>query len=260
MRKILRILIAVISWILLLCFIAPAMYGVFNIGSILGIILCLCVIFRCQFSGVYHKIKDRLLRKKAGRALLRTVQTASVLFIIYAVVISALMIGASLIPPYSKGTAIVLGAQVKGYGPSAMLSQRIDAAYAFLETPGARAVCSGGQGADEPISEGECIYGELVSMGAEEDRLLIEDQSTNTRENIRFSYRLIKEKSFFSDDGIAIVSDSFHQLRARIICRKEGVTEPIGAVNAVCSPRWMVLYPAYFVREWLAIPAELFLR
>ena len=68
--------------------------------------------------------------------------------------------------------AIVLGCSVRGKKPSRILTERLDAAKDYLEeNPQAIAVLSGGQGADEDISEAECMYEYLSAHGITPERL-----------------------------------------------------------------------------------------
>lgn len=88
---------------------------------------------------------------------------------------------------------VVLGARVDEDGqPSYSLRYRLEAALAYLEAhPATAAVLSGGQGDDEPTTEAACMYGWLVEHGVEVSRLLLEDKSSNTQENLRNSFALI---------------------------------------------------------------------
>ena len=52
------------------------------------------------------------------------------------------------------------------------------------ENPKLQCILSGGQGANEEISEAKCMYQYLVSKGIDPHRLYQEDKSTSTRENI----------------------------------------------------------------------------
>ena len=87
---------------------------------------------------------------------------------------------------------IVLGAQMKEKGPSAVLQFRLDAAYAYLmNNEDTVCIVSGGQGRNEPCSEAEGMYAYLTQKGIPEQRILMEDQSTDTAENIAYSAELI---------------------------------------------------------------------
>ena len=166
------------------------------------------------------------------------------------------MIFAVNAPVNEESTAVVLGAQVKYGRPSVLLQQRINAAYNYLnENKNAKAVVTGGQGSDETISEGQCMYDTLVGMGIDKDRIFIEDKAENTQQNIKYSYDIIEKEDL--NKNLAIVTDSYHQLRARLIANKQNINSDIGAINTENTFIGYITYPTYFVREWIAIPVEL---
>uniref|UniRef100_UPI0025F8263F YdcF family protein n=1 Tax=uncultured Clostridium sp. TaxID=59620 RepID=UPI0025F8263F len=85
---------------------------------------------------------------------------------------------------------LVLGAGLKdGYNPSATLRYRLNAAIDCVETYGNTGiiVVSGGQGADEKISEAEAMKKYLIDYGVPENRILVEDKSRTTDENFEYS-------------------------------------------------------------------------
>jgi len=88
----------------------------------------------------------------------------------------------------------------------------IGAAYDYLcENEEAVAVLSGGKGADEDISEARCMYDQLTGKGIDKGRLILEDQSTSTRENIRLSVDLLKERGL--GDEVVLISGEYHVAR-----------------------------------------------
>ncbi len=258
-KKIFRIIITVAALIFLIWFITPfLMFRILNPGNILGILICLFLIFRFGFQKYYYSVKEFFFRIKLTKILWRIMSVLIALFAVYAVVISGLIIAFSLKAPAtnSSPTAVVLGAEVKPWGASALLQQRIDAAEKYLKAnPKASAVLTGGQGKNEPMSEAQCMYENLIKQGVSPDRLFLEYKATNTKENIEFSYTIIKDKEL--NDNIAIVTDSYHQLRARIIAKKQGINSDIYAVNTQNNQIGLLCYPTMLVREWIAIPVEL---
>lgn len=122
---------------------------------------------------------------------------------------------------------IVLGAQVRDDGPSKALAYRLDRAYDYL-TENSDTVCivSGGQGYNEPVSEASAMKEYLVQRGIAEERILEEDKSTNTNENIILSRKLINEEGDGSDIGI--ITNNFHVFRAVSIAKKQGLTGVCG--------------------------------
>lgn len=137
---------------------------------------------------------------------------------------------ASLGSPGRKADyVVVLGAKVNKGGPSVSLWDRICAAYEYLEKhPNTVAILSGGQGTDEPITEAECMYRELVNLGIDPKQLRREEEATSTWENIQFSLDMIEEETGVRPDSLGIISSEYHLLRASLLAKKCGVTDFIG--------------------------------
>lgn len=119
---------------------------------------------------------------------------------------------------------VVLGAKVNPNGPSVSLQDRIDAAYAYLTAhPETVAVVSGGKGADEPMSEAECMARVLTAKGIPEEQIWLEDRASSTDENLRFSLALIAERTGQKPAKIGVLSSEYHLLRAELMTRKLNV-------------------------------------
>lgn len=114
--------------------------------------------------------------------------------------------------------AVVLGAAVQENGePSRILRKRMTAALEFMEqNPTAQVILSGSQGGDEPKTEALCMYEGLLEMGADPDRLILEDQSHTTRENL-INSRRIMEANGGTDRPVTLITSEFHQRRAKYI-------------------------------------------
>ena len=126
------------------------------------------------------------------------------------------------IPLERTEAVIILGCQVRGEMPSQMLKRRLDAALEVLdENPEAVCVMSGGRGNGEDISEAECMRRYLTAAGIDEARLYAEDKSTSTRENIAFSAEILEKLGI--SENIMLVTNEFHQYRAYIYARREGL-------------------------------------
>lgn len=147
----------------------------------------------------------------------------------------------------STDCVIVLGCQVFGETPTDMLCDRLDAALELLEENSeALCVVSGGQGNLEEISEAEAMRRYLNAHGIADERIITEDRSTTTDENIRFTAELLSEIGI--SDNITIVTNEFHQYRADIFARRAGLT--VGHHSARTSPRLLL---NQWVREWGAL-------
>lgn len=120
---------------------------------------------------------------------------------------------------------IVLGAQMKERGPSAVLKFRLDKAYDYLtENENTICIVSGGQGANEPCSEAQGMHDYLVEKGIPSERIIMEDKSTDTSENIAFSAAFLdKEK-----DSVGIVTNNFHVFRGVHLAKHAGYKNVCG--------------------------------
>ena len=156
---------------------------------------------------------------------------------------------------------IVLGCEVKGDQPSRMLTARLETAIAWLQDhPDVYCVVSGGTGEDEVISEAECMYRYMTAHGIAPERIIREDRSGSTRENISFSLQKLQEAGLLPASGsmegaqIAVVTNEFHTCRALCIAKNLGVQA--GSVPAP-SPWW--LFPTFYVRELYGLLYQIFL-
>ena len=123
---------------------------------------------------------------------------------------------------------VVLGAKVRQDGPSVSLMDRIKAASAYMEEhPEVIAIVSGGQGPDEPMTEAQCMYENLVKLGVDPSRIWLEDQATSTWENLRFTLDLIEEKTGQRPTKIGLLSSEYHLFRAKLFAKECGV-EAVG--------------------------------
>ena len=136
-------------------------------------------------------------------------------------VTEALVIRASFgDPDKSCQYMVVLGAKVRADGPSVSLWDRIYGAQAYLlEHPEVIAVVSGGQGADEPMTEAQCMYDALVALGISPDRIWVEDKAESTWENLNFSLNLIEEKTGARPTEIGVLSSEYHLFRASLFAK-----------------------------------------
>ncbi|ROR31456.1 uncharacterized SAM-binding protein YcdF (DUF218 family) [Mobilisporobacter senegalensis] len=149
-------------------------------------------------------------------------------------------------PNKGAGYVIVLGAQVRGSTVSRALKNRLDISYNYLkDNPDSLVIVSGGQGSGEDISEALAMKNYLVTLGLEESRILMEDKSTNTNENIAFSQNFIDSK----DESTVIVTNKFHVYRATMIARKQGMTN----IEGLGAPSDDILMVHYYVREFFAV-------
>ncbi|PTH85507.1 hypothetical protein C9J60_24970 [Streptomyces sp. A244] len=146
---------------------------------------------------------------------------------------------------------VVLGAGLDGEGPGPLLTRRLERA---LEVDAARApgapgvvfVVSGGQGEDEVRSEAEAMADYLRGRGVPAERIVREDRSVNTGQNLRFSVALVD--GLVPGQRVTVVTSGFHVYRTVLLARRVGV--PVHVVGASTSPAYWL---AATLREFAAV-------
>ncbi len=147
---------------------------------------------------------------------------------------------------------IVLGAGVNGETPSAALWSRIEAAREYLaDRPDIPVVLSGGQGAGESISEAEAMRRALCTGDpAWDSRFLLEERSTDTAENFRFSKELLEANGVDTETAVvAVVTNDFHCFRAAMIARHMGLQ----TIDVPAELPWWWLSVNYYLRESVGV-------
>ncbi|WP_368252064.1 YdcF family protein [Enterococcus sp. 2201sp1_2201st1_B8_2201SCRN_220225] len=157
-------------------------------------------------------------------------------------------------PRYQQDYIITLGAGlIEGKRVTPLLARRIDTAISFYRRQKkygkktAKLVMSGGQGADEAVSEAFAMKEYALSQGIPEEDILLEDQSTNTLENMRFSKALMEK---LTPNGFKAIftSNNYHIFRAGIYARQAHLkADGLGAKTA------LYYLPNAFLREYIAI-------
>ena len=116
------------------------------------------------------------------------------------------------------------------------------------ENPSTLCIVTGGQGATEPVSEGEGMRDYLLSQGIAGSRILVEDKALNTVQNINLSKRLMSSP----DAPAALVTNNFHVSRALALARKQGLTD----VYAIAAPSDPLFLPNNMFREFFGFTKD----
>ena len=249
--KILWIFLMLVESAAVFMFIAQMPRGVTNIGAFFGLFMSAAAFFITLFFKWVKKLLAFLWRHKPGKVFIITFFSVFALLCIYAAVLSALMINEIYNVPKNPDAVIVLGCRVNKSGePSLMLKRRLTAAYEYLkEHEELICVVSGGQGEDEPVSEAKAMKDALAEMGINPERIITEDVSENTRENIAFSVEKLSALGVEVNEA-AIVTDGFHLYRASLTAKKAGLK----TTSVSADTPWYYL-PSYWLREWFALSA-----
>lgn len=224
------------------------MYFLFPSFSFFGVILAGLGFLSALYLLVLY-IRKR--SPKLGKVLLIILSFCVVIGFCAAIVIGVFIWKAGIGDPNVQcDYVVVLGAGVNGTVPSLSLQDRLDAAYAYLVNhPDTICIVSGGQGDGENISEAECMARELTARGIPQQQIWLEDQSTTTRENLRFSMELIEKRTGSRPEEIGLITSEYHQFRANRFAAEQGVK----ALGIPAETSWVSLRINYFLREIAAV-------
>ncbi|MDO4978461.1 MAG: YdcF family protein [Eubacteriales bacterium] len=230
----------------------------FRSRNALGIILSIIMIFGAVFSffidGFFNSSSEMQVNIfSAVKSVYYSIYVILECFLLGSVICGSL--AARHEPEYDMDYLIILGCKIKADGSLyPLIRGRVDRAIAFyhkqLEKTGKRAVFlpSGGQGSDEIISEAAAMKRYLMEQGFTEDQILVEDQSKNTLQNMRFSKKLIEERNLKAK--AAFSTTNFHVFRSGIISRQNDF-EPDG----MGAPTKWYFWPNAYMREVIGMMA-----
>lgn len=200
--------------------------------------------------GIIYSLVHRRIADKGSTFLKRMEKTfgviLAILLVLFLVVLGNIIRESGKSPKPGADYVIVLGAHVYGERMSTNLLYRVKAAYEYLkDNPDTKVVLSGGKGDGENITEAEAMRRFLVEKGISTDRILLDETSVNTDENIKNSMQMIGDKK----KRVVLVSNNFHIYRAKGIARKQGYEN----VEGIGSRTVIYTMPNCYVREVVAV-------
>jgi uncharacterized SAM-binding protein YcdF (DUF218 family) len=149
---------------------------------------------------------------------------------------------------HREDVVIVLGAGLQGESVSRPLAHRLDAAIAYWQqNPDAYLIVCGGLGYRAVITEAEAMARYLIARGIPEERILLEDRSTSTYENLSFAKEILDEH-FLDGFRAVLITNDFHIYRAVRTAWDLGL--PVTRVGAYTD--WYT-WPVNYLREMLAV-------
>ena len=141
---------------------------------------------------------------------------------------------------------IVLGCQIRGDHITRSLKNRLNVAVDYAtDNPDTTIIVSGGKGKGENTTEAYAMYNYLVSKGIDSSRIIQEDKSTDTSENMKYSVQYIEN----TDSLVGIATNNFHIARSRLLARHAGLNNTCG----MPAESDHVLFINYMVREAIGI-------
>ncbi|MGL5379525.1 YdcF family protein [Clostridium sp.] len=200
---------------------------------------------------IYHFTKDKLKANKITNKLLKASR------VIISVCLAIFIIGQCFIIGYPKWDTsradyvLVLGAGINGTKISTTLKQRLDRAIKYLSINDVNIIVSGGMGPGEDITEAEAMKSYLVSKGVNESKIIVEDKSTSTSENFKFSKDVIEKYTGedVKDLSFKVVTSDFHAFRSSILAKRNGY-ENVSFYTNITIP---TLMPIMYTREFFAL-------
>lgn len=160
-------------------------------------------------------------------------------------------------PRLRQDYIIVLGAGlIGGRKVSPLLAKRIDRGIGLYKKQCKKKkkpplfIMSGGRGSDEQVSEAQAMQEYALEQGIPKEHILIEEESKNTYENMKFSKQIITKRDADKKVRVVFATTNYHVFRAGIYAKKAGLkAQGIGSRT-----------PFYFwynaiLREFVAIMA-----
>lgn len=144
---------------------------------------------------------------------------------------------------------IVLGAGlVDGLRVTKLLAGRIDKCKELFDANGGKpyVIMSGGKGNDEKVSEASAMYDYAIKMGIPSEKILLEEKSTSTKENMLYSNNIMEEHGII--DSCAFITNEFHLYRASVLAKRAGI-KAHGIACKTSDYSW----PGAFGREYLMV-------
>lgn len=245
-KKFLAVLLLIVG---ILCFFyAFAMYFS-GFGGFLSFVWLIPAFLGPLWAGML--VEKINLRKWQKRMMLFVLTPIIVFFLVVEVIIFS---GFFEKPKEEPEYIVVLGTTVYEHGPCYLLRQRLKEGAKWAETyKDAKIVVTGGQGKTEPFTEGSEMKRYLIEeLGVAEERIIVEEASVNTYENMTFTGEILEkqdEKFSYETTPVLVVTNNFHMYRAIKIARKAGFETVSGAPAGT----YIFLFPHYMVREFCAI-------
>ncbi|MEG0610939.1 MAG: YdcF family protein [Clostridium sp.] len=213
---------------------------------------------------MYWMIRYKLIHTSIGKLLIAIMILGLVIFM----VLEVMIIYTGRVNDKTKTNyVLVLGAGINGDKVSRSLKLRLDKAIEFnKEFTNIPIIVSGGMGNGETITEALAMKTYLVENGVDDDNIIMEDRSTNTYENFKFSKEImqkglelkIDEESpgnLAKDISVTLITNNFHMFRAKYIGEGEGLE-----IHCVNAPTGKITALNFYVRESFAVIKEILFR
>ncbi len=238
--KFVRVVLFLVAFALIVDSVVLLTSGV-NFSKTFSAIFGLVIILALQ---IYN-----LLRNSANRQVFNIFRGMILVFVLSVAVIESQIIFVPVNKTGVSDVVIVLGAGLNGNKFTSVLKDRLDTAYSYLYThPETYGLLSGGQGADETISEAVAMKNYLIQRGIPSYRLKTEEKSTDTLSNFVNSKSFIDNWLGKNTYTTAFITSNFHVFRAGLTANKAGLNP-----KGIAAPTEWYIAPNYYIREYFAV-------
>ncbi|HIW92581.1 MAG TPA: YdcF family protein [Candidatus Corynebacterium avicola] len=220
----------------------PTVFGLALVGTVAGLYLGLRILTEGPADNVLLAQFLLLVVTPLGSLTMGMILIQLLAFTVYA------FIYGRITRPRHADAVVVLGAGLNGTEPTPLLAARVDHGISVLRSlqkagEDVVLVLSGGQGADEEISEAESMARYAERAGVPREQMVLEDRSTTTEENLQFTRDLVGQDARF-----VVVTSNYHALRAAALTEQLDLdARVVGAKTA------SYFIPAGFLREFVAM-------
>lgn len=235
-------ILGILNTIILIPYSASISLGVV-LPSIVGTIFIL-------FAIVNLKKTKPIFKKKW---LLNTLIVIVCIGIIFIMIVEVLIISEAInneSENIKSNFVIVLGCGIFQDGSLTLtLKKRLDAAIEYMNRfPYTICVVSGGKGPNEPFPEAQAMGEYLMSQGIDKDKILYEDKSTSTKENLLYSSKVISQNYPDIEQTVALVSSDFHIFRIKFLAKRFNMQ----GIGISCDTSWYLRLNCY-MREFFGV-------
>lgn len=219
----------------------------FSLPQTLSILFGLGLCFFCCLVIVFI-LDSRLTIIEADIIILFIFIAAYIVFTFFSLLVYSLLY--RLMPKNMACDFIIIhgAGLLNGDQMSVLLAKRLDKGIEVFDRSGRKAkiIVSGGQGADETISEAQAMKAYLLKKGISENDIILENKSTTTLENMQYSKKIMD--SLKSNYKAIYVTNDYHVFRTGTYAKKVGLdAEGVGCKTA------LYYWPNAFIREYVAI-------
>ena len=238
-----NVLILVIGLAVLMNGLLVFIFSNFNVGILLTLALG---IFLTVVGAFHGKVKE-ITAKGAAKTVKNVV--AALICMELCLVGFIFVFGQTDTVTYDEDAVLVLGAGIRGERVTLPLKLRLDKAIEYSKkNKNALIVVSGGKGYQETVTEAEAMEKYLIKNGVSREIIIKEEEAYSTRENMRFSKKILDER-LNGKYKVAVITNGFHIYRSNSYAKIEGFEN---ATHLHSGLIWYNYLPCY-LRESLAV-------